>query len=169
MFRNVLVGVDGSPSSARALEQAIDIARASGGRLGLLAVAPQPSSWVCVTPFAMPVSSTLFAAQLDAEAQRHIDEAERTVPADVPVTKLLAHGSAAKALLAHAEAGPWDLVMVGHRHSSDRRLPRRGVGDWLLHRSPVPVLVVRSVPEPAPVRHGAPVVRGVPSGLSPSL
>jgi nucleotide-binding universal stress UspA family protein len=169
MFRNVLVGVDGSPSAARALEQAIDLARASGGRLGLLGVAPLPSPWVSVTPFAMPVSSTVFAAQLDAEAQRNVDEAERTVPADVPVTKLLAHGSAAKALLAHAETGPWDLVMVGHRPSSDHRLLRRGVGDWLLHRSPVPVLVVRSAPEPAPLRRGAPVVHAVPRGASTSL
>jgi nucleotide-binding universal stress UspA family protein len=80
-----------------------------------------------------------------------MDEAERTVPADVPVTKLMAHGSAAKALLAHATAGRWDLVMVGHRAGGDRRRLRRGVGDWLLHRSPVPVLVIRSAPEDRPV------------------
>ena len=169
MFRNILVGLDGSASAARALAEAIDITRASGGRLGLLGVAPLPSHWVSVTPFAMPVSTTDLAAQLDAETLRHVEEADRTIPADVPVTKLLAHGSPAKALLAHAESGRWDLVMVGHRAWSDRRRMRRGVGDWLLHRSPVPVLVVRSAPEPAAARRGAPAVQSVPRGASHPL
>jgi nucleotide-binding universal stress UspA family protein len=152
VFRNVLVGVDGSPSAAQALAEAIDIARASGGRIGLLGVAGVPSPWIALTPFALPVSRTDVAAQLDAEALRHVDEAERCVPADVPVTKLLAHGSAAKALLAHADGGRWDLVVVGHRTSRDRRPLRGGVGDWLLRRSPVPVLVIRSAPAAPAVR-----------------
>ena len=152
MFRNVLVGVDGSASAAQALGEAIDIARASGGRIGLLGVAGTPSPWIALTPFALPVSRSDVAAQLDAETQRHVDEAERCVPADVPVTKLLAHGSAAKALLAQVDGGRWDLVVVGHRTDRDRRPLRRGVGDWLLRRSPVPVLVIRSAPA-APAIH----------------
>ena len=37
MFRNVLVYADGSPSGERALRHAIDIASASGGRIGIVA------------------------------------------------------------------------------------------------------------------------------------
>jgi nucleotide-binding universal stress UspA family protein len=152
VFRNVLVGVDGSPSAEQALDEAIDIARASAGRIGLLGVARTPSHWIALTPLALPVSRSELAAELDAEACRHVDEAERIVPADVPVTKLMAHGDPGQALLSHARAGRWDLVVVGHRMSRDRRRLRRGVGDWLLRRSPVPVLVIRSEPEAPAVR-----------------
>jgi nucleotide-binding universal stress UspA family protein len=107
---------------------------------------------VAVTPFAIAICGTYLAGQLEAEALRHVDEAERTVPADVPVTKLMAHGNAAKALLALADTGRWDLVMVGHRPARDRWPFRHGTGDALLHRSPVPVLVVRSAPEATAVR-----------------
>lgn len=147
VFRNVLVGVDGSPAAERALDRAIDVARASGGRIGLLAAVPAPSAWISIAPFALPVSRTRLTSELEAEAKRHVDEAERRVPADVPVTKLVAHGGAAEALITHALDGPWDLVVLGHRSSSDRLPVGRRVGARLLRSSPVPVLVVREVAE----------------------
>lgn len=150
MFRNVLLGIDGSPSATQALGRAIEIAQASGGRIGLLGVVPAPGAWIAMTPFALPISTTQLAADLEADAQRHVDEAERAVPADVPVTKLLARGSVAEALLTQALDGPWDLIVVGHRASADRWPLRRGVGARLLRKSPVPVLVVRGASERAP-------------------
>lgn len=138
MFRNVLLGTDGSASAAQALDRVIEIARESRGRIGLLAVAAEPSACVALAPFALAVSCAGLRAQLEAEAQRHIDEAERAVPADVPVTKLLARGRPADALLAQALDGPWDLIVVG-----DGWPLRRRAGARLLRTSPVPVLVVR--------------------------
>lgn len=133
MFLNVLLGIDGSASAAQALDRAIEIARASRGRIGLLAVAAEPSAWIAMAPFALAISRTRLRAELEAEALRQVDEAERAVPADVPVTKLLAHGRAADALLTYALDGPWDLIVVGDRWPLRR-----------LRKSPVPVLVVRS-------------------------
>lgn len=150
MFRNLLVGIDGSLSARQALTRAIEIARASHGRLGLLSVAAGPARGISLAlpPFALPAWRPQLAAQLETDAQRHLDTAERTVPADVPVTKLLGRASMADALLEHARQGPWDLIVVGHRSCADRWPLPRGVGTRLLRASPVPVLVVRSALQP---------------------
>jgi nucleotide-binding universal stress UspA family protein len=133
VFHNVLLGIDGSASAAKALDRAIEIARASHGRLGLLSVAAEPSPFVAMAPFSPPISRAGLRAELEAEALRRLEEAEHAVPHDVPVTKLLAHGRTDDALLAQARDGPWDLIVVGERG----RLGR-------LRKSPAPVLVVGS-------------------------
>ena len=46
VFLNILVGLDGSESSQRALEQAVGLARAGNARLTLMTIAPPVSSYV---------------------------------------------------------------------------------------------------------------------------
>jgi nucleotide-binding universal stress UspA family protein len=149
MFRNLLVGVDGSEGSDAALRRAIEMARAAHGRIGLLSAAAQPTIWLNISPLSVSVSRPALIEELEQEALRQLQDADRLVPADVPVTKLLARGDAAAALRAQAHAGPWDVVVVGREPSAHRRPGRRSVAASLLRSSPVPVLVVRAEREVA--------------------
>lgn len=152
MFRNVLVGVDGSAASDKALAEAIDIARESSGRIGILAVVPTLNWCVSTSPVTPPVSRAQLIEDLEADARRHVEEADQAIPSDLPVTKLIAHGNEAEALLTHVRNGPWDLVVLG-RHSCFDRLTLRGrLGARLARRSPVPVLIVP--PTSSAPRHG---------------
>jgi nucleotide-binding universal stress UspA family protein len=152
VFRNLLVVIDGSASATDALAPAIEMARVSGARLGLLSVAATPARGIplALPPFALPASQPRLAVQLEADAQRRLDEAERRVPAEVPVTKLLSHGSVADALLEAVRSGPWDLVVIGHRRRAGRWPRPDDVGAHLLRAASVPVLVVPSPTPPAP-------------------
>jgi nucleotide-binding universal stress UspA family protein len=154
VFRNLLVGIDDSASAAHALTQAIEMARESGGRLGLLSVAatPAPGVSLALPPSALPTSKPQLAVQLVAQAQRRLDHAALAVPTEVPITKLLAHGNATRALLEHAQQGPWDLIVIGHHASTDRRWSRRSVAARLLDQSPLPVLVATTAAEVARAR-----------------
>ena len=141
MFRNPLVNVDGSAESQAALVQAIDIARVSHGRIGLLAPLPPLSAWISCPPFAPAISRRQMEKELEAAAQRSVDEAERAVPGDIPVTKLVVRAKPVAALLTVARRGPWDVVVVGDRFAACPFRERYGVAR-LLRASPVPVLVV---------------------------
>ena len=146
MFRNILVGIDGSSTSLGALRRAVEIAMASRGRLGLLSVAPRLGAWFAPPPFALPVSRGQMEAELEAEAERNLQRAAEEVPADVPVTKLLARGRPADVLLTHALDGYWDLIVIGHHSGLLRWPPGRRVGARLVRSSPIPVLIVRGEP-----------------------
>jgi nucleotide-binding universal stress UspA family protein len=146
MFRNILVGIDGSRSSQQALRHSVDIATATRGRLGLLSVAPRVAAWYLAAPFAVPFSRSQMDAELEAEAERNLERAAEAVPCDVPVTKLLARGRPAEVVLTHALDGSWDLIVIGHRPGLLPWPPGQRVGARLMRSSPVPVLIVRAEP-----------------------
>lgn len=140
MFRSFLVAVDGSPAAAKALAEAIDLARDEGARLTLISVAVQPR-WVALGPFASPVPSE---AQLEREAGEIAERAEALVPEDIPVSTVVRRGPAAKAILERIEAGEHDLVVMGSRGLGPAgSLLLGSVSRAVLAHSPVPVLVVR--------------------------
>jgi nucleotide-binding universal stress UspA family protein len=146
MFHRILVGVDDSQASREALARAIELVEAGHGRLGLLSSAPNPAL-LALGPVVMPESQFRLKEELVKWAQRNVDEAERQVPEDVPVTKLVTHGSPASALLREARSGRWDLVVAGQARQRPRLPLLERIGDRLNRRSPTPVLVVHQDPE----------------------
>jgi nucleotide-binding universal stress UspA family protein len=149
MFHRILVGVDDTPASRAALNQAIELVDAGHGRLGLLSSAPRPTM-VGAAPTIMPITRAQLAQELVDWAQHNLAAAEEMVPQEIPVTKLLAHGSPWRALLREARSANWDLVVVGQTHRAWWPPFLARVGERLNRRSPTPVLVVHEEP-PAPM------------------
>jgi nucleotide-binding universal stress UspA family protein len=145
MFHRILVGVDDSPAARAALERAVELVEAGHGRLGLLSSAPGPPPLAAVGPAVMAVSRAQLEKELIEWAQGNLEAAEKLVPEEIPVTKIVTHGSPGRALLREVRTGQWDLVIVGQAHRQRRPLIER-VGERLNRRSPTPVLVVHEEP-----------------------
>lgn len=139
----VLVGVDGSATSGKALDWAVREAARRGAELRVLHVAYVP---VVATPFvggayypSVEELGEIAGPILSAAAERaaHVDPS-------VPVRTTLRSGPPAEALLDEAKGA--DLVVVGSRGlGSVGSMFFGSVGTRLAARSPVPVVVVPPV------------------------
>lgn len=151
MFRNILVAVDGSPHSARALQEAIDLARQANARLTVMASVPDPSGWLLTGG---AYGGTLNFEALIEETRREyrdlIEDAVSKVPAELPVTKLLSQGPPAERILEQIESGNHDLVVMGSRGRGDvRALLLGSVSHHVLNASRAAVLIVHAEPDAA--------------------
>src|SRR6266550_4096010 len=109
MFRSMLVAVDGSTHSARALEEAVDLARSMKAGLTLISVGTRPTVWPS------PYQAVMTDAELQEAAQLVMDKAAAEVPDDISVTTLVSVGRAADEIVAKAKEGRSDLIVMGAR------------------------------------------------------
>jgi nucleotide-binding universal stress UspA family protein len=111
VFLNILVGIDGSQSSLRALEHAVGLARAGNARLTLMTVAPPVSSYVTLAG----VSPQDMQDELDRWAAHMLEAAEEMIPDDVIAHRIQARGHAGPEIVEELERGGYDLVVLGSR------------------------------------------------------
>lgn len=138
MTRTVVVAVDWSAVSKRALDLAAEIARAMKARLILVHVRdpsdPSPPASVSSgrgTPTDGP----------EELAEAWASEVRRSGPRDVRA--VLLDGPPVDALLSYVEANPPDILVFGRRgHSSGTRMLLGGITSSVLQNAPCPVLVV---------------------------
>lgn len=138
MFRSILVAWDGSAHARRALEQAIDIARAQEARLTLLTVAAPIQT--LAGPYIVPISED----DLLRAAERMASEGEELVPEGIPVSARTAKGHPGSELLKRVRAADHDLIVMGSRGRGAVRSAVLGsVSHYVLNHARVPVLIVR--------------------------
>ena len=111
MFRNILVGLDGSESSQRALDHAIDLARSDDAKLTLMTVAPPVATYVTLGG----VSIETMSAELDKWATNVLDEGARTVPPEITADRVQGRGHAGPEILKELRRGGHDLIVLGTR------------------------------------------------------
>lgn len=139
MFLNILAAIDGSASSRRALEQAIDVARAMNSTLTLITVAPPLSHYVTLAG----VTSETMRSELDKSAENVLTEAAAAVPDDVIAHTVQRRGQAGPEIVKELERGRYDLVVLGSRGRGRAQEGLLGSVNGYLHfHSRVPLLSV---------------------------
>jgi len=139
MFLNILLGVDGSASSRRALNYGIELARAGNAKLTLLTVAPPVSSYVTLAG----VSTDRMHAELDRWAAGLLANAAEVVPDDVLAHTIQRTGDAGPEIVKELERGGYDLIVLGSRGRGRAQEGLLGSVNGYVHfHSRVPLLSV---------------------------
>jgi nucleotide-binding universal stress UspA family protein len=172
--RPVVVGVDGSPPAAEALEAAVEHAVATGAPLRVVC-AWRPTVpggwgheyWLAVSADADPDESARTAAE---DIAREAVATARKLAPELTVESRVRGGNPADVVL--TAAGDAGLVVVGSRgRGSLKSLFLGSVSHGVVHEARCPVLVVRTseAAEPDPAGEGdtAPTTAGtgIPTGL----
>ena len=152
MYKRLLVPIDGSAHSARALPLAAAFAARAGASLQV-AVVHDPSAYIPFVPgeVAIPVYDRELVAQHRAEDQRVVDAAVASLTAQgVSASGVLLDGTIVEALEAQVvRAGIDAVIMTTHGRSGFDRLRMGSVATAFLTRATVPILLVRA-PDGAP-------------------
>jgi nucleotide-binding universal stress UspA family protein len=142
VFLNILVAIDDSPHAVRALDEAVDIARAQRSRLTLISVASRTAWRLVAGPYA-----GLLPTQADADraAEATLRAARERIGDEIPVTTVVGRGTAAAAILKRAVDGTHDLIVMGSRGRGGAAAALLGsVSHNVLHHSRLPVLIVHA-------------------------
>jgi nucleotide-binding universal stress UspA family protein len=155
MFRNILVSVDSSDHAQRALEEAIDIARAGHARITILTAVCQPPAWAASS---IAVNAAAISAlELEREAVQVMQQAVARVPAEVPVTTIISRRPIRTALMRALKSGDYDLLVMGSRGRRALAASLLGsVSHYALNHSPIPVLIVHADAGDAPREQATP-------------
>jgi nucleotide-binding universal stress UspA family protein len=145
MFQNILVAVDGSADADQALAQAIDLAESEHAKLTLFGALVTPPAATYIGAGG-GVAATL-ARDAEAETETILRTAVERVPDGVSVSTVLSGDPVRPALIDQITTGHHDLVVMGSRGRGSLRSVLLGsVSHYVLHHSPVPVLIVHAEP-----------------------
>jgi nucleotide-binding universal stress UspA family protein len=150
MYKKILVGVDGSATALRGLDEAVRVAKATGGRLMLVHVV---NGLVLGADY--PLSAGYYQALLESLRESGAKLLERAAAvvrrADVPCEQKVIEtlgGRAADEIVKEASAWQADLIALGtHGRRGLKRLAMGSDAELVLRMSRVPVLLVRDQPE----------------------
>ncbi len=138
MVKNILVPVDGSEGSDRAIAEAVELAQACSAKVNFLYVANINQ---------LAINACLSDAILDAVTKAGnviLDRAMEMVPAGVEKEAFSETGSPAVIILDFADNHPTDLIVMGSRGLGVVKGVLLGsVSQYLVEQSKCPVLVVK--------------------------
>lgn len=151
--KTMLVPVDGSEGSIKALRLAINLARATGAKLDMLYAFPRNAYELFGMPAEFATQEQLrylnpeeFDKLRKQNAQKVFDAMRKAVGADAEVIRdqILLEGDPSEAIIEHAKKADDPMIIVGCRGISRvRGLMIGSVSQRLAERANCPVTVVR--------------------------
>lgn len=155
LFEKILVPLDGSEHSLRAVEIAIQIAKKFDGQITLLhvyavdvrpIVMPEPTT---LTPPSVPIMAPADFSKVVEAARKAgntiLANGENKVKAEgVQTETLLKEGHTVQEVLETAKDGKFNLIVMGARGVSKiREILLGSVSDGVIRNAPCPVLVTK--------------------------
>lgn len=164
MYKTILVPVDGSEFSGRALPVAVELARRTGATLHL-ALVHDPSAYIPFVPgeVAVPVyDAGLVSAQREADLAQLNTSAESLASSGLRIVAKLLEGTVVESLVEYGQQVAAELtVMTTHGRSGFARLRLGSVAASYLTRATTPVLLVHG----AGHQQDAPPTPALPEGI----
>lgn len=145
-YKKILVPYDGSEHAKKALQQAVDLAEASQGKLYIASVCNIVSvmSNFDQVSIAEGCLTTQLSQDLEKQCKADLEEAKAAVPEGVPADTLFEVGSPGPVLLQMADEIKCDLVVMGSRGLGPLKGIFMGsVSSYLVSRAKCPVLIVK--------------------------
>ena len=123
MYRKILVGTDGSKTAAKAVDRAVDVAKAAGASL------------------------TIFTASSPERGEKVVaGEAQRHKNAGISIDTRVTDAEPVGALIDTARTGGYDLIVIGNRGMTGvtRFLRLGSVPNKVSHHLPCSLLIVKT-------------------------
>ncbi|MCE4601237.1 MAG: universal stress protein [Desulfurococcales archaeon] len=141
MYKKLLVGVDWSEASLKAVEKAVEMAKAMGSKLVLVTVVPPPTVFLgeAMAPEVVDTTPLVEATRrkLSELADRYREEHKVEVLVEVIV------GEPSESIVEYATEIEADLIVLGKRRLSGiERFILGSVTKKVVEKSPVDVLIV---------------------------
>jgi nucleotide-binding universal stress UspA family protein len=147
MYQNILVPVDGSPTSQRGLTEAIALARLTGGRLRLLHVVDE-LSFALSAGYGVTYSGDILNVLRETGGQILATAVATAKAAGLEVDSVLKDSMAGRVcdhVVDQATAWPADLIVLGtHGRRGVGRLFMGSDAEAVVRSAPVPVLLLRA-------------------------
>ena len=149
MIRNVLVAVDGSDNSARALDFALDLAEKYNAAVTVLNVSESPAMGaVPQEPTAYSGGSmVVFAKDLRKFHEEILSKAvarAKAIKPNLAISSKLREGDPALEIVDAAKEGGFDVIVVGHKGMGRvKEFFLGSISEKVAHLAPCPVVIVR--------------------------
>ncbi|MEM2338236.1 MAG: universal stress protein [Candidatus Bathyarchaeia archaeon] len=154
LFKKILVPLDGSEHSMRALDIAIQIAKKFESKITLIHIysigvrpffVPEPTTFVPSIPMATPAEYSRVAEAVREAGAKILAEGAKKVRAEgMEVETVLMEGHVVHEIVKAAKECKFDLIVIGARGLSRiREILLGSVSDGVIRNAPCPVLVTK--------------------------
>ena len=146
MFRSIVVGTDGSDTAQKAVDEAVDLAKALGAKLWLVsAYEPVPKARLREEARQTPSDLQWMVNPREEVDSTLSDAADVVRGAGVEVETFAREGDPADAILDVAEERDADLIVVGNKGMTGaKRFLLGSVPNRVSHHAPCSVLIIRT-------------------------